>query len=154
MQFNSVQQLKTIELTEKESIHIQRLASSRRRAAVNYLNNMDDIYRDTIEALNMAYQARSNNEKKGFFQPILSCGSEKINDENFYKLLNSFTKADVFFVLNQRIFRKTLLENKGEFDYVQQMEEIKNNETEMHIAARIMDNKTIELFRKNKKKEA
>jgi hypothetical protein len=34
------------------------------------------------------------------------------------------------------------------------MEEIKNNETEMHIAARIMDNKTIELFRKNKKKEA
>jgi hypothetical protein len=64
MQFNSVQKLKTIELTEKESIHIQRLASSRRRAAVNYLNNMDDIYRDTIEALNMAYQARSNNEKK------------------------------------------------------------------------------------------
>jgi len=152
MQFNWAKQL--IELTDKESVHIQRLASSRRRAAVNYLDNMDDIHRDTIEALHMAYQARPNNEKKWFFQPVLSSWSEKINDNNFYKLLNSFTKADMFFVLNQRIFRKTLIENKWEFNDVKQMEEVKNNEIEMWRAAKIMDNKTMEFFIKNKKKEA
>lgn len=154
MQFISGKQPKTIGLTNKESIHMQRLASSRRRAAVNYLDNMDDIHRDTIEALHMAYQARPNNGKQWFFQPILSYWSEKINDNNFYKLLNNFTKADVFFVLNQRIFRKTLLENKWNFDHTKQMKEVKNNEIEMERAAKIMDNKTMEFLIKNKKKEA
>lgn len=143
-----LEQPEIVSLSPKEKICMQRLASSRRRSTFKHLDNMDEIHRDVMEALIMSDQA-----KNGYFQPIISIPTDLIDESVFYKNLNDFTSAEIFFTFNERKFHSTLSENKWKLDDKKRMNEIENTQKEMSRAAKIMDMITFQRNQKNKKKE-
>lgn len=135
-------------LTPQEQSAMQRLASKLKRSAIKHQDNMDNVHRDVIEAFMMSDQAMTSDQAKNwFFEPVLFTSSNK---SNFYKNIKTFFDAELFYNLNERIFRSTL-KNRWELDDEKQMKEIENTKEEMDITTEHMDRFTFESINKRKK---
>lgn len=135
MSWNTLE-ISTINLSNKQQKWFNRMSSFLRRAAIEHLENFNDINEDIFSSFDLSDEARS-----GKYQPILQREKHifRKKEKNLYKELNNYKKADAYFWISNRIF-KSNISNKWNLSDEKQMEDLLSAQKEMSVANAIIDN--------------
>jgi len=135
MSWNTLE-IPTINLNSKQQKWFKRISSFLRRAAIEHLENFNDIDEDVFSSFDLNDEAKS-----GEYQPILQWEKHifRKNKKDLYKELNNYKKADAYFWISNRIF-KSNISNKWNLSDEKQMEDLLSAQKEMSVANAILDN--------------